>query len=446
MQFLWKYVDDLVGKGLEWYVIVKLLFYASLTFVPLALPLAILLSSLMTFGNFGENYELVAMKSAGISLKKVMMPLVILSFIISIFSFFFSNNVLPIANLKFRSTLYDIRSQKPAFNIKEGIFYNGLKGYTIRIGEKEKDGKNIHNIMIYDHTNNMGDTKMTTAKSGKMEVSHDKKNLIFTLYNGYNYDEKVDRRNHFNRPFQRIKFKEEHRRFDLSGFSLNKINENLFKNDYHMLNIKQLTKAEDSLTKQLNKRKENFSSSIDRYFVHHSQIDTNKSNIADTTKALKNNFLYNFNKQEKINIVNKAIKKSRNIKENIEFHKSLFKARESKIIKYKIEWHRKFTLSLACFILFFIGAPLGAIIRKGGIGLPLVISVLFFVVWHVTSFTAEKYVRTGAVDAFYGMWLSSVILLPIGIFLTYKATSDSPFLDIDKWDKFLKIFSKKKNI
>ncbi|HCT70285.1 MAG TPA: permease, partial [Bacteroidales bacterium] len=247
MQFLWKYIDHLVGKGLQWQVIGELLFYASTTFVPLALPLAILLSSLMTFGNLGERYELVAIKSAGISLRTVMKPLVVLSVLISIFAFVFSNNVLPVTNLKFKSILYDVRQQKLALNIRESIFYNGIEGYTMRIGKKDKDGVTIRDIMIYDHTSRMGNSTVTRAEWGRMEQSADGATLDLTLYNGYNYDEKTDRRNEKNRPFQRTYFAEQYRRFDLSDFKMMRTNEELFRNHYQMLNLKQLTQAEDSL-------------------------------------------------------------------------------------------------------------------------------------------------------------------------------------------------------
>ena len=238
MQFLWKYIDDLVGKGLEWYIIAQLLFYASSTFVPLALPLAILLSSLMTFGNLGEYYELVAMKAAGISLRKIMMPLIIMSVIISLVAFYFSNNVLPIANLKFKSLLHDVKEQKLALDIKEGIFYNGLEGFSIRIGKKKNDDKTIRDIMIYDHTDRKGNVNLTVADSGRMELTSGGLILTFTLYNGYNYLERTDQSKYKqNRQHQKTKFREEVRTFNLMDFEMTRSNEDLFKNNYSMLNL-----------------------------------------------------------------------------------------------------------------------------------------------------------------------------------------------------------------
>ncbi len=444
MQFLWKYVDDLVGKGLEWQMIAKLLFYASSTFVPLALPLAILLSSLMTFGNLGEHYELVAMKAAGISLRKIMIPLVILSIFISISAFYFSNNVLPGANLKFQSLLYDIRKQKLAFNIKEGIFYNGLNNYTIRIGKKDSDGIHIADVMIYNHTKKMGNINVTTAKTGKMESAGDGRYIIFTLYDGCSYQEKVDVTGHrITRPFQRTKFKEQYRRFDLKEFELNHTDEDLFKDHYLMLDLKQLKISIDSLSDNLRKQKDKFSS--DYLKNHKLYLKTDTTIIVDTLKPLKSDFLSNFDKATQQKIAEYAVNSAQIAKNSSKYHKNIFRTGNEKIIKHWVVWHKKFTLSFACFVLFFIGAPLGAIIRKGGLGLPVVISVIFFIVFHITSITGEKYAKAAVLDPVIGMWISSAILLPIGIFLTYKATTDSPLLDTDSWRKiFGRVIKSKK--
>ncbi len=448
MQFLWKYIDDLVGKGLQWQVIGELLFYASTTFVPLALPLAILLSSLMTFGNLGERYELVAIKSAGISLRTVMKPLVILSVLISIFAFFFSNNILPVTNLKFKSILYDVRQQKLALNIREGIFYNGIEGYTMRIGIKEKDGVTIRDIMIYDHTSRMGNTTVTRAEWGRMEQSADGATLDLTLYNGYNYDEKTDRRNERNRPFQRTYFAEQYRRFDLSDFKMMRTNEELFRNHYQMLNLKQLTQAEDSLLRETDMRLSGLLRSTEISYSFNNQLDSAyMSQIPDTLKpGNRLPVLSGLDKTATLQVYELALNAARNTRSNIEFNKADIEARMVLIRKHQVEWHRKFTLSIACLVLFFIGAPLGAIIRKGGLGLPLVISVVFFVIYHVISMTGEKSVKAGTMDPLTGMWLSSVVLLPLGIILTVKATTDSPLLDLDAWKRLFNISRKQNRI
>ncbi len=443
MQFLWKYIDDLVGKGLQWHVIGELLFYASTTFVPLALPLAILLSSLMTFGNLGERYELVAIKSAGISLRTVMKPLVVLSVFISIFAFFFSNNILPVTNLKFKSILYDVRQQKLALNIREGIFYNGIDGYTMRIGKKEKDGVTIRDVMIYDHTSRMGNTTVTRAEWGKMEQSSDGGTLELTLYNGYNYDEKIDRRNENKKAFQRTYFGEQYRRFDLSDFKMMRTNEELFRNHYQMLNLKQLTQAEDSLKKESELRLSGLHRSTELSYFFNDQLDSTfmKELPADTLIPHDRLFAINgLDRNELGEAYDMAINAAKNTRSNIEFNKSDIEARTLLVRKHQVEWHRKFTLSIACLVLFFIGAPLGAIIRKGGLGLPLIISIIFFVIYHVISMTGEKSVKAGTMEPLIGMWLSSIVLLPLGIILTIKATTDSQLMDIDSWKR---LFSRK---
>ncbi|MCB9023412.1 MAG: LptF/LptG family permease [Lentimicrobiaceae bacterium] len=438
MQFLWKYIDDLVGKGLPWYVVGQLLFYASTTFVPLALPLAILLSSLMTFGNLGERYELVAVKSAGISLSTFMRPLVVLSILISVFAFFFSNNVLPVTNLKFKSILYDVRQQKLALNIREGIFYNGIDGYVMRINKKEEDGITIRDVMIYDHSSRMGNTTVTKAESGTMIQSPDGNFLELTLYNGYNYDEKTDRRNDLKRPFQRTWFAEQYRKFDLSQFKMMRTNEELFRNHYQMLNLRQLTKSEDSLKNEINSRRDGLLRSTELSYYFNTQIDSGRIQIPEKETKVNNRIpaMQGMNKEELQQAHESALNAAKNARNNVEFSKNDLKERTVLVHKHEVEWHRKFTLSIACLVLFFIGAPLGAIIRKGGLGLPLVISIVFFVIYHVISMTGEKSVKAGQMDPVIGMWLSSAVLLPLGVILTLKATTDSPLFDPDIWKRF----------
>jgi len=444
MQFLWKYIDDLVGKGLEWYIVLELLFYASSTFVPLALPLAILLSSIMTFGNMGEHYELVAMKSSGISLWKIMRPLIVLSIVISGVAFYFSNNVLPIANLKFKSLLYDVRKQKLAFDMTDGIFYNGMEGFVMRVGRKEKDDRTIKDVMIYNHSEKKGNVQMTVADSGMMETSPDGRYLIFHLFNGYSYQEKHDQRTYRqNRQFQKTRFAEQRRRFDLSGFNMTRTDENLFKNNYSMLNLAQLTYTIDSLGVNYGKKKGDFTNNFAKHHPFYGEIDSASyvematlDSIADPLKDLS--------KQEKVKVIQRAMNKARGIKSNVEWHITDYEGKREWLAKHMVAWHKKFTLSFACLVLFFIGAPLGAIIRKGGIGLPVVVSVLFFVLFHIITITGEKSAIAGAISIEYGMWIASAVLLPLGIFLTFKATSDSPLLDFDIWKRKILKYTKRR--
>lgn len=437
MQFLWKYIDDLVGKGLEWYIVLELLFYASSTFVPLALPLAILLSSIMTFGNLGEHYELVAMKSSGISLWKIMRPLIVLSIVISGIAFYFSNNVLPIANLKFKSLLYDVRKQKLAFDITEGIFYSGMEGFVMRVGKKESDDRTIKDVMIYNHTEKKGNVDLTVADSGRMEATPDGRYLIFHLFNGYNYQEMHDQKSYrHDRQFQKTRFREEYRRFDLSGFDMKRTDENLFKNNYSMLNLSQLDYAIDSLGKLNLEKRRNFSDNFSKHYQYYYILDSASFSEAAAADSL----LFpmdGWTKHEKTLIIQRALNKARGIKSNIEWHINDHEIKREWLAKHEVAWHKKFTLSFACLVLFFIGAPLGAIIRKGGLGLPVVVSVLFFVLFHIITITGEKSAIVGAIGIEVGMWIASVILLPVGLFLTMKATTDSPLLDFDIWKKRL---------
>jgi len=446
MQFLWLYVDDLVGKGLEWHVLVRLLFYASSTFVPMALPLAILLSSLMTFGNLGEHYELVALKASGISLKRIMRPLIILSIVISAFAFVFSNYVLPVANLKFRSLLYDVQKKKLAFKVKEGIFNKDLGDYTLRIGSRADDGETIYDVMIYDHSGRNGNSKVTIAKSGSMRQTPTGDAIEFTLYNGYNYEEKTDQKNHrITRPFQTTKFDKEQIRFSIDN-GMNRTDENLFKHSYHMMDLSQLSKSKDSLTRLLAQRESDYGKSLIRKYKHYSKIDSAKlANIMQddtlTSSQQYTSILFNIpDAQKRSSIVESALKKGRNISESVVNMNKEVLNRKNIIRKHDIAFHKKFTLSIACLILFFVGAPLGAIIRKGGLGLPVIMSTIFFIAYHILTMTGERAVKAGSLNLWVGVWMASAVFLPIGIFLTYKATSDAPLFDAETYNRFFEKF------
>lgn len=450
MQFLWLYVDDLVGKGLEWHVLLRLLFYASSTFVPMALPLAILLSSLMTFGNLGEHYELVALKASGISLKRIMKPLVILSIIISALAFLFSNNVLPVANLKFRSLLYDVQQKKLAFKVKEGIFNKDLGDYTLRIGGRAEDGETIYDVMIYDHSGRNGNTKVSVAESGTMKQSLSGDAIEFTLFNGYNYEEKTDQKNYrITRPFQTTQFSEEKIRFTIDN-GLSRTDENLFKHSYHMMDLSQLKKSKDSLNNLLERRNADFGQNLIRKYKNYHRVDSlklNKQLSSDTLMISEyTSILFDLHVLDRDKTIESALKRTRNIKESVLNMGNEVTNRANTIRKHDIAYHKKFTLSIACLILFFVGAPLGAIIRKGGLGLPVVMSTLFFIAYHILTMTGERAVKAGSMNLWVGVWMASAIFLPIGIFLTLKATSDAPLFDADTYKKiFEKVFKRKKS-
>ncbi len=447
MQFLWKYIDDLVGKGLEWYVIAELIFYASTVLVPMALPLAILLASLMTFGNLGESSELTAIKAAGISLQRIMQPLIVLSVFISVLAFVFANNVMPVANLKMQSLLYDIRNKQPAFNIKENTFYNGLQGYSIRVLKKDPERNMLYKVMIYDFSDNMGNKGVIIADSAKMAFSPDKMYLLLTLYHGKKYEDVDDDKRKRTFPFEKDFFEEETISFDMSGFNFKRTDESLWKQNYQMLNISQLDFAIDSLKKDYINKKKEFAVLLYQtsYLIRYPQVKDSAFFVSSipVKRYFDIDSLYNtLTPAQKIRTVDVALNFARSARALVETNMDDFMYRYKWIIKHEIEWHKKFTLSIACFILFFIGAPLGAIIRKGGFGMPVVISILFFVFYYVLSITGERLAKELVIPPYLGMWMPAAVLLPIGAFLTYKATNDAIMLNIK--DGFLKkLFGRK---
>lgn len=448
MQFLWKYVDDLVGKGLEWYLILELLFYASATFVAMALPLAVLLSSLMTFGNLGERYEIVAMKSAGIPVMRLMRPLAIISIVISLFSFWFAENVLPMANVKLRTLLYEIREQKPTLSIEEGVFYDGLGDYTIRIGKKFRDNERIEDILIYDHSQNIGNVTATYAQRGTMTMTPDKMSFIFWLYDGYYWDESQSQGNYQSSyPYFFAKFDEQYMKFDLSSFQMQKADESFFKSSNKSMTMKQLDAQLDTMKKELQIVRRNLTRHyFDQTYFYKLWIAQREMGEEMEVVAYS---LDSLTSQERSKIYANAEAKVDNyllqlptVFEILEMSKTMYN-------QYAIEWHRKIVLALACFLFFFIGAPLGTIIRKGGIGIPLVITVAFFAFYFVISIIGEKMAKTSDIAVWLGMWLSTFIIIPICVFLTYKATMDSVVMSPDTyanfWKKITKFFNKNEN-
>ena len=505
MQFVWKYVDDLVGKGLEWAIILKLLGLVALTTISLALPLAILFSSLMAFGNLGEFMELTAMKASGISLQRAMRPVFFFCMLMACFAFYFSNNILPVANLKMKTLLSDITQKRPELNIKPGIFNNDIDNYVIRIGNKSEDGKILEDIMIYDHSRTGKNQRLVVASKGVMSQTPDKRFLELKLSDGYSYTEAEQGRKNsrFRYPFVREHFKEDLIRFDLTIFELNKSDERLFKKNYQMLNLSQLEAETDTLVKELardrsmmpellfrgpffeegktystqyiqqpnksatkpDKPKKDSSlvadtsqstlqrriavmkglngksDSIDTAFIAENRAEPELLNIINTgSKPLKNKLevLKNFSSAQQFQIFEKAASLLRSSKSSLDFSIQSFDMEEERIYKHQIEWHRKFTLSFACIVLFLIGAPLGAIVKKGGLGMPVVFSLIFFVAYHMISITGEKLAREAVASPFEGMWLSSAVLLPIGLFLSYKATRDSALFDADAYKKVIR--------
>lgn len=428
MQFLWKYIDDLVGKGLSWFVIGKFILWVALYLIPLALPMAILLAAIMTFGNLAENSELVAMKSSGLSLTKIMAPLVTVAILISLGAFLFANYALPVVNLKTNALIWDIQNTKPTLNLQPDVFYNGINGYSIRIGEKDPDQETMHNILIYDHTAQMGNTKVYLAKSGKMKMSADHHYMILTMNDGNSYEEMADNNpQHITHPMMLNHFQQLTIYFDLSSFRFTRTREELFKSDYQMMDMRQLKKSADSLTHKLSKDKDKFSKEIQTGFLN------------TRPAAGQPPYIPRYGaRQDRMVIVDAAVNSVRNLKELVEQSSNQFDLDHVSILQRQLTWQQKLTFPFACLLLFFIGAPLGAIIRKGGLGMPVLGAAIFFIVYYILSIIGIKSAREGVMTVFTGSWLPAFVLVPVSIFLTYKAAVDSAIFDRDVYITFFK--------
>ncbi|MBC7902260.1 MAG: LptF/LptG family permease, partial [Gemmatimonadaceae bacterium] len=413
LQFFWLYIDDIVGKGLDLLIIGELMAYVSATVVPLALPLAVLLSSIMTFGNLGETFELVAIKSAGIPLLRFMQPLTAASLVICGIAFLFNNYIIPVANLKLNTLKYDIIVAKPAFDIKEGVFYDKIDGYVIKIGKKEKDDSTISNIIIYEKQFGLQD-HILVANSGVMKVSDDKKFLEFYLRDGWRHSEKGERQS-VNTEYTRLGFKEYKKIFDLSSFKIAKTEDSVFKDNWKMLSVRQLGKAIDSIEKKNALYEQKVKREIGASLLFSTMLDSVKKWPA-SVKAVKS-FKDILPDSARLNVLERSVSQVNSIKPTLELNAAEYAQKRKELRLHLIEWHRKFTMSIACLVLFLIGAPLGSIIRKGGIGTPLIIAVVFFIIFFLLNNFGERFVKEDVLQPFGGMWLATAILVPIGGFL-----------------------------
>ena len=451
MQFLWKYIDDMVGKGLEWNIVLELLFYASLALVPMAFPLSVLLASIMTFGNLGENYELVAMKASGISLFRIMRPLLLVAVALTLFAFYFSNNILPNTNLKFGALMWSVKQQKPEMVITEGVFTNDMDGYSIKVDRKSRNSNFLYGILIYDHTNNQGNVSVTVADSGFMKISEDKKFMVMTLFDGETAIEENpnERGNERRYPFRRTRFGKQMITVPLRGFEFKRTDESLLRNAYRMMNLSQLEHSEDSLYLDYNYRVRRFALGMRyNYVLDQSVAELSEPNdslrdyspdLADTAIAFAD--VYDrLDPLQKSEVLASALNLARRNKQTIDQNVFELYNLKKNVNKYSMEKHRKFTWSVACLIFFFIGAPLGAIIRKGGLGMPVVVSILMFITYYMVSISGEKFAREDLWDMSSGMWFSTLIFLPVGFFLTYKAANDSGLLNIETYEHNIKRF------
>ncbi|MGN1172862.1 MAG: LptF/LptG family permease, partial [Muribaculaceae bacterium] len=445
MQFLWRYIDDLVGKGLEISVIGELFFYAALTMVPMALPLAILLASLMTFGNLGERFELTAMKAAGISLMRVMKPLIAFIVLIAIGAFFFQNNVMPIAQSKMYTLLLSMRQKSPELEIPEGVFYDQVTGYNIFVERKNRETGMLYNMMIYDVSHG-GDTdklRIILADSGRMSVTEDKTHLFLRLFSGEQFENLRDQgaRRTANVPYRRESFslKEILIAFDNN---FNRMDESGMRSQYVGKNISELKQTIDSVTAHVDSIGFRYGEdlrdypyfSLPRYTTQ--VIDGKPERVLRKEVTLEkpvpvDSLMQVCSPATQKSILVQALAKARRQKQEFEYRSYVVTDDYKTIRRHGIEMHRKFTLSIACLIFFFIGAPLGAIIKKGGLGMPLVISVILFIIYYIIDNTGYKMARDGRWEVWEGMWLSTAVLFPLGFFLTKQAINDSEVFNFE---------------
>lgn len=437
MQFFWLYIDDFVGKGLGAGLILEFIWYQGAVLVPLALPLAILLSSLMTFGNLGESFELVAIKASGISLLRFMRPLFYVTLVICGVAFLFSNYIIPVANLKSRTLLADIVYAKPAFDLKEGVFYDKIPNFAIKIGKKESNDSIIRDVIVYEQTNPVQDN-FIIAKSGVMRVTANKRYLEFILKDGWRNEERADNIYSNDAEYIRMGFKEYKKQFDLSSFGFNRTPDSVNKNNERVLSMRQLDEAIDSLARENDTMRHDLQTNMYSFlrFSKYLSIPWKQQAIPDTgyQRGAKT-FGQWLPDSARTSIWQRATGQVNSLRATLEHKSSTLKEKERILRKHKIEWHRKIALSLACLVLFLIGAPLGSIIRKGGLGTPLIFAIIFFMVFYFSSTTGEKFAKENTMSPFVGMWLATFVLVPIGLFLTYKAMRDSQLFNKESYHR-----------
>jgi len=451
MQFLWKYVDEFVGKGVDMKVLGEMFFYAALTLVPLTLPLAILLASLMAFGDLGEHLELLAMKSSGISLLRIMKPLIVFIIFVAGIAFVFQNNVLPGAQKKLWTIMFSFRQTKPELEIPERIFYKEITGYNIYVKHKSKTGL-LRDVMIYNYSKGFDNAEVTVSDSGRMKMSDDKKYLILTLYNGESFQNRGSNKSHYNKnqiPFQRQTFTmrdvliDFDSNFKMADESLMKGRE-ISKNIPALLSFIRTTSAiKDSITQTF--RPAFVAQVYTSAFKQEKAYLPPRHQASDTLPVKNFELFYNsLPANQKIQILNAAKAKTERLSSDFSMRMIEQSDPQRTIRLHQIELHKKFTYSLACLLFFFIGAPLGAIIRKGGLGLPAVLSVFIFIVYYTVDLFGWKMAKQGNWEVWEGMWLSSVVLTALGAFLTYKAVNDSVVANPDAWIEALqRLFGKR---
>ncbi|MBR6621067.1 MAG: LptF/LptG family permease [Bacteroides sp.] len=443
MQFLWRYVDELVGKGLEVGILAQFFFYSALTLIPLSLPLAILLAALMTFGNFGERYELLSMKAAGIPLLRIMRPLIILCVFISGMSFYFQNVVAPKAQMKLWTLLVSMKQTSPELDIPEGVFYSEISGYNIYVKKKDRDTGVMQDLLIYNFSDGFENARVIWASEGKMEMTSDKKHLYLHLYNGEQFENlKSQTISSKNVPYRRETFREKHIIIEFDGgFSM--VDGGFLSERSDSKNMTEISHSIDSLSFRADSIGRSMFNEI-KLSIYSPQSLSKTDSIKVVKKELPSiingDSVFNtYTLAEKEEALANAYNQTNKLASDWGVKSIQVTDTDKNILRHKTDWHKKITLSLSCLMFFFIGAPLGAIIRKGGIGLPVVISVVIFVLYYIIDSGSTRVARSGEMNIVLGVWMSTLVLMPIGIFFTYKSNKDSVvfnaelYLGVFKW-------------
>ncbi|HEX8659076.1 MAG TPA: LptF/LptG family permease [Hymenobacter sp.] len=428
---LLKYLDDIIGKDLGTGVLLQLLFYFSVLIVPISLPLAVLLSSLMTYGNLGEHHELTAIKASGIALTRILRPVMLLTLGLAVGAFWFNETIVPRANLKAYSLLWDVRQQKLALDIREGVFYNGIPGFTIKVDKKTgENGDRLHGVMIYDHTQKSGNATVMLADSGRMFTRFNGGYLGLELFHGHNYVEQPDAQDRAGATFIRQGFDHNVVTFSLASFDLGRTKEDLFKENRMMLNISQLKRSTDSVQKKMRMERHQVLRQTNAYFTF-LRFDT----LGQAANRKVQNWRVPATRLAATTspIIQQAINRANNVRAFTVSNAERLNDYARNSALFRIEVYRKYSQSVAVLLMFLIGAPLGSIIKKGGLGVPILVSILFFIIYYVVSIMGEKYGREFVMPVGLGMWMSNLVLLPAGLFFLYQAYNDSGLLELDFW-------------
>ena len=436
MNFVWRYIDELVGKGLSAGIIIELMSYAMANMIPMGLPLSMLLAAIMTMGSLGENYELLAMKSAGMSLVRITKPLIILVGFIAVGSFFIGNDLVPYANRKMYSIIYDIRQQKQTLEFQDGLFFNGIDNMSIRVGHQDPETHLLRDVLIYDNRQANGNMNTIVADSGYIRLSDDKRYLLVTLFHGQTYEQARNSQWYTKSTLRHHTFDLQKQIIRMDGFAMGRSDANQFSNS-QTKDISELQHDIDSLELKVNAATTSSYEPLlkEQIFVRDNSVlpqpDSLRVDKRDYGNLMAMDSIARLPVREKEEVWDNARTLAKNSRNMFAFDETTAKDALNQLYRSKVEWHKKISLPVSIIIFFLIGAPLGAIIRRGGLGLPVVVSIIFFVIYYIISLSGEKLAKEGSWDAVYGMWLSTFILTPIAVYLTYKATNDSSLLDTD---------------